>query len=67
MPSEGAIRIIDDIDPWLEELWATNGTDLLITAGAPPLVRIDGQIQAGEGRGAAHGGPGRADRHGRHG
>ena len=45
MPSEGAIRVIDDIDPWLEELWATNGTDLLITAGAPPLVRIDGQIQ----------------------
>ena len=45
MPPEGAIRIIDDIEPWLEELWATNGTDLLITAGAPPLVRIDGQIQ----------------------
>ncbi len=45
MPPEGAIRVIDDIDPWLEELWATNGTDLLLTAGAPPLVRIDGQIQ----------------------
>ena len=45
MPSEGAIRVIDDIEPWLEELWATNGTDLLITAGAPPLLRIDGQIQ----------------------
>jgi twitching motility protein PilT len=45
MPSEGAIRVIDDIEPWLEELWECNGTDLLITAGAPPLVRIDGQIQ----------------------
>ena len=45
MPSEAAVRVIDDIEPWLEELWATNGTDLLITAGAPPLVRIDGQIR----------------------
>ncbi len=45
MSPEGAIRVIDDIDPWLEELWANNGTDLLLTAGAPPLVRIDGQIQ----------------------
>jgi twitching motility protein PilT len=45
MSPEGAIRVIDDIEPWLEELWATNGTDLLITAGAPPLVRIDGQIR----------------------
>jgi len=45
MPPEGAIRVIDDIEPWLGELWATNGTDLLLTAGAPPLVRIDGQIQ----------------------
>ncbi|HXQ44580.1 MAG TPA: type IV pilus twitching motility protein PilT [Acidimicrobiales bacterium] len=45
MPPEGAIRVTDDIEPWLEELWANNGTDLLITAGAPPLVRIDGQIQ----------------------
>jgi twitching motility protein PilT len=45
MPPEGAIRIIDEIEPWLEELWATNGTDLLLTAGAPPLARIDGQIQ----------------------
>ncbi len=45
MSPEGAVRVIDDVDPWLEELWATNGTDLLLTAGAPPLVRIDGQIR----------------------
>jgi len=45
MPPEGAIRVTDDIEPWLAELWANNGTDLLLTAGAPPLVRIDGQIQ----------------------
>ncbi|MGH9018917.1 MAG: type IV pilus twitching motility protein PilT, partial [Acidimicrobiales bacterium] len=45
MPADGAIRIINEIEPWLEELWSTNGTDLLLSAGAPPLVRIDGQIQ----------------------
>jgi len=45
MAPEGAVRVIEDIEPWLEELWSTNGTDLLITAGAPPLLRVDGQIQ----------------------
>lgn len=33
------------IDPWLQELWDRKGTDLLLTAGAPPLLRIDGQLQ----------------------
>jgi twitching motility protein PilT len=45
MSPEGAVRIIDEIEPWLEELWSINGTDLLLTAGAPPLLRVDGQIQ----------------------
>lgn len=45
MSLDPAIRITDEIEPWLEELWAANGTDLLLTAGAPPLVRIDGQIE----------------------
>jgi len=44
MSPEAVIRVIDEIEPWLEELWAANGTDLLLTAGAPPLVRIDGRI-----------------------
>jgi twitching motility protein PilT len=33
------------IDPWLTELWDRKGTDLLLTAGAPPLLRIDGELQ----------------------
>ncbi len=30
------------IDPYLQELWDLHGTDLLVTAGAPPLLRVDG-------------------------
>jgi len=33
------------IDPWLTELWERGGTDLLLTAGAPPLLRVDGHLQ----------------------
>jgi twitching motility protein PilT len=33
------------IDPWITELWERGGTDLLLTAGAPPLLRVDGQMQ----------------------
>ena len=33
------------IDKWLDELWDRKGTDLLVTAGAPPLLRIDGELQ----------------------
>ena len=32
------------IDSWLEELWEARGTDLLITSGAPPLIRVDGEM-----------------------
>ncbi len=32
------------IDAWLEELWEARGTDLLITSGAPPLIRVDGEM-----------------------
>jgi twitching motility protein PilT len=32
------------IDPYLETLWDRGGTDLLLTADAPPLLRIDGQL-----------------------
>ncbi len=45
MSREGAPRVISDIEPWLEEVWRLKGTDLLITAGAPPLIRVDGHIQ----------------------
>jgi len=40
-----AIRDTSDIDPWLEELWESRGTDLLLTAGAPPLIRVDGEMR----------------------
>src|SRR5881397_1920016 len=34
----------DTIDPYLETLWDSAGTDLLLTADAPPLLRIDGDL-----------------------
>jgi twitching motility protein PilT len=34
-----------DIDVWLEELWDLRGTDLLLTSGAPPLIRVDGEMR----------------------
>jgi twitching motility protein PilT len=35
---------VSAIDRYLEALWAMGGTDLHFTAGAPPLVRIDGRL-----------------------
>jgi twitching motility protein PilT len=32
------------VDVLLEVLWQAEGTDLLLTAGAPPLVRVDGEL-----------------------
>ena len=32
------------LDKWLAALWEHGGTDLIVTAGAPPLLRVDGQI-----------------------
>src|SRR5438093_12026653 len=37
------------IDKYLKELWERNGTDLMLTAGAPPLVRIDGMVRPVDG------------------
>jgi twitching motility protein PilT len=34
----------DVLDPWLETLWERGGTDLLLTSGAPPFVRVDGSL-----------------------
>ena len=31
------------VERYLNELWAREGTDLLLTAGAPPMLRIDGR------------------------
>jgi twitching motility protein PilT len=32
------------LDPLLDDMWERGATDLLITVGAPPLVRVDGQM-----------------------
>src|SRR4051794_38425818 len=32
------------IEPLLQQLWDRRATDLLITVGTPPLVRVDGSI-----------------------
>lgn len=32
------------VDVSLEELWERKGTDLHLTVGAPPLLRIDGEL-----------------------
>jgi twitching motility protein PilT len=36
----------DPIDKYLKQLWDKQGTDLLLTAGAPPFVRIDGELHS---------------------
>ncbi len=35
----------DRINPWLELLWEHRGSDLLLTGGSAPRVRIDGSLQ----------------------
>jgi twitching motility protein PilT len=35
----------DPIDEYLQELWELKGSDLLLTAGAPPLLRVDGEMR----------------------
>ncbi len=32
------------IDPWLELLWDRKGSDLLLAAGSPPRLRLDGAL-----------------------
>jgi twitching motility protein PilT len=39
------------VDTCLAALWEIRGTDLILTAGAPPLLRVDGQIRPYEGHG----------------
>lgn len=34
----------DAIEPWIEELWDRGASDLLISSGAPPLLRVDGEL-----------------------
>jgi twitching motility protein PilT len=38
------------VDEMLGALWDAKGTDLLLTAGAPPLIRVDGDLRPVEGQ-----------------
>jgi twitching motility protein PilT len=38
------------VDTCLATLWDAHGTDLILTAGAPPLLRVDGQIYPADGQ-----------------
>ena len=42
---ETITRNVEDIEPWLEELWDHRGTDLLLTAYTPPMIRVDGNMR----------------------
>jgi twitching motility protein PilT len=37
------------IDPWLQELWEKGGSDLLLSNGSPPRIRVDGKLRPIEG------------------
>ena len=52
----------DAIEPWLDEVWDERGTDLLLTAGAPPLIRVDGEMRPVTGGRAVERAAGRAAR-----
>jgi len=42
--SSRSSRSADRIQSLLNHLWELRGTDLLLTAGAPPMVRVDGEL-----------------------
>jgi twitching motility protein PilT len=35
---------VEVIEPWIKELWDRGGSDLLVTAGSPPMLRVDGEL-----------------------
>jgi len=39
-------RIGDRVDRLLNALWEAKGTDLMLTAGLPPMIRVDGTLSA---------------------
>jgi twitching motility protein PilT len=38
-------RIGDRVDRLLQVLWDAQGTDLLLTVGLPPMIRVDGELR----------------------
>ena len=49
------LRIPQHLDELLERCLSLGGSDLHLTAGAPPTVRVDGVLQPIEGYGNLHG------------
>jgi twitching motility protein PilT len=45
MLDKSGVRDISAIQPWLGEVWDERGTDLLLTEGAPPLIRVNGEVR----------------------
>jgi len=45
----------DSISPWLQMLWEQGGSDLLLTAGSAPRLRVDGRLCPIEGLSALSG------------
>ncbi len=33
------------IEPWLQSLWEQGGSDLLLSGGSPPRIRVDGKLK----------------------
>ena len=38
-----------EIEPWLQTLWDQGGSDLLLSGGSPPRIRVDGRLRPVEG------------------
>lgn len=38
------------IEPWLQTLWDRGGSDLLLSGGSAPRIRVDGKLQPIEGK-----------------
>src|SRR4051812_35468032 len=48
-------RIGDRVDHLLNCLWQAKGTDLMLTAGLPPMIRVDGTLAPVPGQSALSG------------
>ncbi len=40
---------IETISPWLDAMWESKASDLLLTAGSEPRIRVDGKLKVLEG------------------
>ncbi len=46
---------VEAVSPWLQRLWIEGGSDLLLTGGSAPRLRVDGRLQPVEGVGVMSG------------